>query len=520
MQSCANQSAPPGGKKDVNPPVLIKSNPSDGQVNVPQKVYIKLHFDEWVDAGKVKTNTIISPKIDAEINVKSIKNKIIINTDKPLNTLTTYTLNINEGIKDNTEGNVLKHLSLSFSTGNFIDSCMVQGMLYDCYSQDTAKNCLVGLYANVDSINPEKHIPTYYTYSDKKGKFIIKHIKSDSYKIYAFSDINKNLKYDNYKEKIGFIDSTVTLVNNTLSGITMQLSASDYTKPKINAIKNDQNIKISFSEGILKYTLSANTNLKYAINTNPKELIIYKHKLCEDTVDAHLHIVDSSYNDTTIIVKLVLSSPKKFNRYKDVIAKVLPPTGSEIYDSLVFEVNLHEPYDREADSLILINIDSLVYKKLSLINNFKTTDNAYTRFTYSYYSKPKKFIDIHIKKNKLYNMLGDTNTEYKMRYVPYKKKDADIIYTNINIETDEDAFIFQLLKDKEVITTKYTEKKIKLENLPIGKYSIKIIADPNKNRRWDNSNYRKNIQPERVKLFRNVLIIKENFDIDEQNIKF
>ena len=43
--SCANQTAPTGGPKDEDPPVLISSSPTDRQINF-QKNTVELEFDE------------------------------------------------------------------------------------------------------------------------------------------------------------------------------------------------------------------------------------------------------------------------------------------------------------------------------------------------------------------------------------------------------------------------------------------------------------------------------------------
>ena len=56
---------------------------------------------------------------------------------------------------------------------------------------------------------------------------------------------------------------------------------------------------------------------------------------------------------------------------------------------------------------------------------------------------------------------------------------------------------------------------IELTNIPQGDYTLKLFVDINNNKRWDTGNFEKERQPEKVFIYPEKIIIKEN---DQLNI--
>jgi hypothetical protein len=71
-------------------------------------------------------------------------------------------------------------------------------------------------------------------------------------------------------------------------------------------------------------------------------------------------------------------------------------------------------------------------------------------------------------------------------------------------------------------TKLYKELKINqsvnynLEYVIPSKYKIKIIRDTNKNGKWDNGDYQTKIQPEKIYYFSEILLLRANWDLEQQ----
>ena len=95
-------------------------------------------------------------------------------------------------------------------------------------------------------------------------------------------------------------------------------------------------------------------------------------------------------------------------------------------------------------------------------------------------------------------------------------KDKEAIQDSIfNSKLDEGQLIIYLFdKDNKLINTKYTKVDVKysFESLIPGSYSLKIIYDFNINNKWDTGNYLKNIQPERVLIYYDKIVLESNWE--------
>ena len=152
LSHCANRGTTTGGDKDVTPPVIIKSTPENFSINFDAQE-IEIQFDEYVKLKNLQSQLIISPpmKIEPEITPVGIASKVI--TIKIFDTLqpnTTYAFNFGESIADNNEGNLFPYYKYVFSTGNYIDSLSVSGIVTDALNKDVDDRVAVLLY-EVDS---------------------------------------------------------------------------------------------------------------------------------------------------------------------------------------------------------------------------------------------------------------------------------------------------------------------------------------------------------------------------------
>ena len=148
---------------------------------------------------------------------------------------TTYTIDLGDAVQDNNEGNPLENLSLTFSTGDHIDTMKVMGTLLNAKDLEPVTGAFVGIYAlNEDGIFPARgkegdslqlaidSIVALYPDSifslrpferagktDSYGRFTISGVGPGKYRMYAVKDGNTNYMYDVNTEDIAFVDSLI-----------------------------------------------------------------------------------------------------------------------------------------------------------------------------------------------------------------------------------------------------------------------------------------------------------------------
>lgn len=208
LHSCANMASPTGGPYDETPPRLIRSNPRNNALNIDRRV-IEIEFDENIKIEKPAEKVIITPpQIDLPV-IKSVGKKAIVELNDELIENTTYTIDFTDAIVDNNEGNPLENFSLSFSTGDVLDTLAVSGTVLSADNLEPQQGIYVGMHTNLDD-TAFTHLPfERISRTDSRGKFTVRGLAPGEYKIYALKDDNRDYKYDNPQETIAFLDSII-----------------------------------------------------------------------------------------------------------------------------------------------------------------------------------------------------------------------------------------------------------------------------------------------------------------------
>ncbi|MCD8185663.1 MAG: Ig-like domain-containing protein [Rikenellaceae bacterium] len=211
---CANIGvSPEGGPKDTIPPRVVRMSPPFNSTHLwPGRIVID--FDEYIQLKDQQEQFFTSPFMEVKPTL-SYKNKsAIVTIDSPLDSATTYVLNLGSSVVDNNEGNPLHGLKYTFSTGDYIDSMFMSGFVSDAFSGDTVRGAYIFFFeAGLDSIpetdsllfDPWKALAVAKTLSD--GGFIFSNLKPIDYRVYALMDHNKNQIYDPGTDEVAFLDT-------------------------------------------------------------------------------------------------------------------------------------------------------------------------------------------------------------------------------------------------------------------------------------------------------------------------
>ena len=229
LMSCASIGSPGGGWYDETPPVLVKSDPGQGATNV-KKQKITLRFDENIKLDKASEKLTISPPQAKAPSILSNAKTVTIELQDTLIPNSTYTIDLGDAVQDNNEGNPLEGLTLTFSTGDHIDTMKVSGVLLNAEDLEPVTGAYVGIYkvydddqlVQGDSLHGADSVIALYPDSvfmlksferagktDAYGRFTISGVAPGRYRMFALNDGNTNYKYDLSTEDVAFLDSLI-----------------------------------------------------------------------------------------------------------------------------------------------------------------------------------------------------------------------------------------------------------------------------------------------------------------------
>ena len=129
--ACAQVGSISGGAKDVIAPRIEACNPCDGDLNAKVE-QMTIEFNEFVKLQNPTENIILLPaNVEYEYSLKG--KTLQIDFQEKLKENTTYSLYLNEAIKDITEGND-SLIQIAFSTGAEIDKNNAYFIVSDGYT--------------------------------------------------------------------------------------------------------------------------------------------------------------------------------------------------------------------------------------------------------------------------------------------------------------------------------------------------------------------------------------------------
>ncbi|WP_185869387.1 Ig-like domain-containing protein [Blattabacterium cuenoti] len=213
LLSCANYEPLTGGKKDINTPIFLYSVPNNFSTFIKKDLkYIKIFFNEKVtlkDIDHIIINPFYLQKHIIFYPSSLPKEYITIKFKEKLMTNTTYSICFNNCIKDDREENILPYFIFTFSTGSFIDSIHIKGIINSKFK--IKKNIAIILY----NLNHTIQKPNYIALIDLiNKKYKISYIRKGKYSLLCFNDENKNKIYEPNKKELIFFQKKIFLLEN------------------------------------------------------------------------------------------------------------------------------------------------------------------------------------------------------------------------------------------------------------------------------------------------------------------
>lgn len=571
LYSCATRSVPTGGPKDTIPPRLINTIPANKSLHYNGNTIV-LNFDEFIKTKDMNNQLIITPRLNEEINQKINKRSLIINLNEKLDSNTTYTFNFQDAVQDITESNPARDLILAFSTGDYIDSLYIEGMIKDLLTDKVMENAVVALYAYNDTANVFDHKPQYFTRTKKDGYFKLENLKNNTYRLYAYNDVNKNLTLQSDTEPYGFVPDSIVL-DSSISDIIIPLVKRNVKEFIVQSARpSGKYYEIRLSKYIQDYTLTPIEDTSDSIISNkaidPTIIRVY-NTIKNDSITTILNAIDTVGQEVIDTVTIKFSPTQR--KSDPATSKITPSNNTTILENYEGTIEFNKPIKAVNldsvffyyDSLMIVPIQDheLAWNKFrdkltirtkldkSLLErerpkvdtaaadttniieepnisedkspNVQSTNNKKEigEKVISKFDKRSNQIMLFMAKGSFITVENDTLPETTALYSFLKTEDLGLLKGTIN--TAFKSYFIQLLdKSGKLIKEIENERNFIFRNLSPGEYRIRILIDNNEDGEWSLGNILENIPPEEVYFYEEPLIIRANWERELDEISF
>ncbi|MGI6717835.1 MAG: Ig-like domain-containing protein [Bacteroidales bacterium] len=532
LQACANEKPPTGGPRDTTPPQVLHSEPEHLSVNFNDNE-ITIQFDEYFTLDNINQKLVVSPPLNVKPNIKIKGKKLIIKFNEDLLPNSTYILYFDDAIKDFNEGNTLNDFKFIFSTGSFIDSIALTGMVLDAYTHNPVKDANVMLHTNLSDSSFTNVNPRYIVKTDNSGKFVFNNLKDTIYNIFALVDQNNNKLYDHVTEDFAFMDKPFK-VNDSINFLLYTCQAKDST---VKVLENTA-IRLNTSRIILNKSIT-HPNIKF-YNKKPSNYYLQSN-YTNDTLIVYTKDIDTAFivlfdgeniNQNNIIdsLKIVVNNNKLIQTTK--LNLKIPST---IYYKDKLQISFNNSINEVLNDTIFIvskidTISDTIPTKLAFVDDFRLNAiidyNFNPDYEYNILMKDSSVIDI----NNLYNNRVNqkvTITDEKdfgnfvLKLFTQNESDSTNTITNIKNIISPNYIVQLTNNDKNIV---YKEDFITFDksdtiilnynNLTPNNYVVRVIYDYNNDKKWTSGDYYTKTQPEPV-IYPKTISVMAKWTIEE-----
>ncbi|WP_367998177.1 Ig-like domain-containing protein [Arenibacter palladensis] len=514
LVQCARRGTPTGGDKDVTPPKLVKAEPQNMSINFNTNK-IRLYFDEYVKLKDIEKQLIVSPplKYTPLISPQGSANKYVeVILKDTLKKNTTYTFNFGQSIIDNNEGNPLSYFTYVFSTGDYIDSLTVSGVVKDAFNKNADTFISIMLY-EIDSTYTDSTIyrqpPNYITNTlDSTPIFHLKNLKEGKYAMFGVKDEAKNNIFDQKVDKIAFIKDTVNLPTDSIYLLTMFKELPDYSVSVPNfAAKNK--IIFGYQGNAKDISINALSNIPDTVKT----------KITKERDKDTLNYWFTPFEADSLVFTVA-------NEKENLIDTFTVKTKKVGLDTLVVQPNQRgtlefgKPFYIGANTPITYMDSSkisLARKDSTLVKFNSVLDTIDNKIDFDFEVEPNENYALELLPGAIVDFFETENDTISINLTT--KSYAD--FGNLRLTLDGNVtypLIVQLTDEKGVMAKELFASEYQVfefTNIKPAKYLIRVIFDSNGNQKWDTGNYLQRIQPEKVTYYPSVLEVRANWELEQ-----
>lgn len=590
MVACASLGNPDGGPYDETPPKVVSSSPDNRAVNV-QKKKASILFDEYIKLEKASEKVVVSPPQIEPANIRANGKSVQITFYDDLQPNTTYTIDFNDAIQDNNEGNPMGLYTYSFSTGETIDTMEVAGCVLDAQNLEPVKDMLVGLYPADTSFNDTILMTKPFlrvARTNSGGRFVVKGVKNGTYYIYALKDADGDFIFNQKNEMIAF--DTITVTTSCKPDVRMDTIWRDTIQydsirvvPYTHFLPDDVILMAFLEEGQEQHLLKTefpNPDYFRIFFTAPADslpiirglnfdasCLVAEPSLHNDTITYWVTDTTYRFHQDTLSFELVFMET-------DTLGQLVPHTDTlEISPKLTHAKRWKEQKDKIDDwqkqqekmakrSNTVVNAEENPYlqtylevgmrpsskvdpnQNLSFVAKepFLEVDTTMVHFyqkvdtnwvatpflflpqennksTYVLYAEwePADRYKIEVDSAAFRGILGHVNKPMKSEFSVASLEEFGSLFIHV-ISSDTSAVVVQLMnRSDKVVRELVADDKGNADfyYLKPGEYYLRCYVDRNGNGKWDTGSYREKLFPEDVYYFPKPLLVKAQWEIEQ-----
>lgn len=569
--ACASIGNPSGGPRDEDPPRFVRSVPPPGSTGFKGQ-RVTIDFDEIVNVKDAFTKVVVSPPSETTPRVSSQGRRITVDFPDGLADSTTYTINFGDAIEDNNEANPLENFRFTFSTGPTIDTLSVSGMVLGALDLEPQKGMIVGVHSNLNDSAFRKLRFDRIARTDEYGRFVISGLAPGTYRVFALTDNDNDLRYSSPEEPLAFFGTpvvpyaerimTVDSIFNLKSGKLDSVSQRERTLFLPNNILLRSYLSSFRQQFVAKSERPDSTRLDIILNSaalrrpeftvvgapSMRDWYIRESSPSNDTITLWLRNhslmhadtlrIAMTYERTDSLMKLVEAtdtirftlprvraqkqdSGKKKRKKEEAEAPVTPLLGVRILGGSPQEVNL--PLMFETD-LPLARLDTLAFhldvKKDSLWTPLKMpvpllADSLMPRrysvsVPWAYGTEYRLTVDSLAMT--AINGLHSKGLLHEFKTRP-EKEYSSITLSLTGLPDSIPAFVELLNEsDKPLVRRPVEGGRVVFPFLTSGKYYVRMYMDFNGNGQYDAGDYDSGVQPDLVYYYPRLFNLKQNWE--------
>ena len=565
VAACASIGRPEGGPRDEVPPVFVGSKPNAGALNVTNGK-IEITFDENVEIKDVSNKVIISPAQKTMPSISALGKRLVVELRDTLIPDMTYTIDFSDAICDLNEGNPIDGFAFDFSTGDYIDTLRISGMLFEARTLEPAQGMLVGVYSNLSdsaiSTLPMERI----TKTNQYGQFTIRNLKPGEYRLFAVNDMNRDYHWDR-SEDVAFYDVTVSPsvidieVTDTLrsstnmdslvtrqgvkylpNDILMTWFNEGYKAQYLKDYKRPDRRRVTFnfatpSDSLPQITIVNGANAgkeisDWALLNASVTLDTLEYWICDpDVLAQDSLLVAARYLRTDTLeqlswtidtLKLFHKEPKKKKKEEEAdsvprlnFMTFSPRTSSTQELNMPLRFLASQPIDTILCSGVHFEImrDTL-WERLPL-PSLQQDSVKLLEYTISHDWEPGGKYRLMIDSATIIGIYNEWNKPIKHEFTVRQVEDYANLY--FTIPDVGQPVIVELLdaSDKPILTAPMVEGKATFNFVTPSTYYARAYIDSNNNGEYDTGNLLEHRQPEEVYYYPKKLVVRRNWDITQ-----
>lgn len=548
--------SPEGGPKDLTPPTVKDYDPPNNSTQFTGKT-IRIDFDEFINIESSGNKILVSPPLDEAPDYRLRGKSLLVVFQSPLRPEKTYNIDFGSAVSDITENNKMTGLRYAFSTGNTLDSMVLNGRVIDAFTTLPAKEVLVMLYNPHNDTVPSDSLPLrvkpdYLTRTTENGGFVLTNLAPGAYKLFALADKTGDMLYNIAGEQIAFADTLVmpwyerpSVTDTAMADSTAQDSTRIDSvtarheshsvqlrlfEPKDSTQSLDKSNLLRDRMAVLVFRYPA-VNLRIvplnADSTAPwylaewgkagDTLTLWLNGTLPDTL--HLKVsADKMKNDTIDMPVKYREPEKKARKAEEEKPKPLDIT----FNSRGGVINQFKTSLILTTSYPLVRMDfssvRLIAGKDTLTPEMEIMDSIHRNILIRHKWTEGGSYQLIIPAGTFQSFNGLVNDTVRTRFKAAESRAFGNLKINLEIPEGIPQVVVQLLNDNDKVLEEQVINKtgrMSFDYLLPAKYKLKVVLDRNMNRRWDTGDYFHNIQPETVICFPRTLDIRANWDVEE-----